>query len=172
MFKIIKIIIVTIIVALNTVLTISVAKKAFTPAKKVFIPVQGCSSVVIKHVWVNEKDIIREINILREEESLPPLTINFLLEGSAQLKADNMVEENYWAHIAPNGDKPWILFREMGYYYTGAGENLARGFETAEKVVKAWFNSPKHKELMLDPKYKEIGVGQARNMIVAHFGVK
>ena len=174
MFKIIKIITVIIslslLVALITVLTISsIAKKTSTPVQD--YSVQDYS-VMIKYVWVNEKDVIREINMLREKESLPPLTINLLLEGSAQLKADNMAKENYWAHTTPNGDKPWILFREMGYNYIKAGENLARGFEIAEKVVEAWFNSPGHKELMLDPKYKEIGIGQARNMIVAHFGVK
>jgi hypothetical protein len=70
-----------------------------------------------------------------------------------------MLAKGYWAHFAPDGTSPWSFFLKFGYKYKYAGENLARDFSDASSAVNAWMNSPTHKENILNPNYKEIGIG-------------
>jgi uncharacterized protein YkwD len=97
------------------------------------------------------------VNQTRQSAGLPALSESSKLNIAAQLKAQNMVAENYFAHISPSGVLPWHWFSKAGYNYKYAGENLAIGFFESEEVYNAWFNSPSHKANIVNPNYKEIG---------------
>jgi uncharacterized protein YkwD len=43
---------------------------------------------------------------------------------------------------------------------TGWGENVAKGYRSAEAAMQAWMNSRGHRANILNPRYKFIGVGQ------------
>lgn len=117
------------------------------------------------------------INDFRASRHLPPVALDSQLDQSAQLKANDMVSKNYWSHIAPNGTTPWYFFKEAGYKYSEAGENLAKCFETGQAVVQAWIDSPEHRAVLMDG-YTDIGIGVAHNThdncdyVVAHFGTR
>lgn len=64
-------------------------------------------------------------------------------------------------HTGKNGSNVGERLRDAGLYWTDVGENIAAGQRTAEAVVKAWFESPGHRENMLDPDYTVCGVGSA-----------
>jgi hypothetical protein len=106
------------------------------------------------------------------------LQLNERLSEGAQLKAGDMFAFDYWAHKSPSGRQPWEFFREAGYEYRVAGENLARDFMKSEDVVRAWMESPTHKENIVNPKYQEIGVavvdgtlgGIKTTLVVQFFG--
>ena len=59
-----------------------------------------------------------------------------------------------------------------------AGENLAKDFYDTEGLLKAWMNSPTHRENIINPKYQEIGIGVVNGilggvkttLVVQHFG--
>lgn len=120
-------------------------------------------------VFTNEK---------RKEFGLPPLTLNPRLSNAAALKAEDMMEKDYWAHSSPDGKTPWVFIKEAGYNYTYAGENLAKGFNSAEDVVNAWMESPRHRDNMLFKNYSDVGFsvvtgelnGQDTVLIVQEFG--
>ena len=97
------------------------------------------------------------VNQTRQSFGLQPLVDNQKLDQAAQLKAENMVANNYFAHTSPTGVTPWYWFLQAGYNYKYAGENLAIGFFDSEEVYKAWLNSPEHKANILNPNYKEFG---------------
>lgn len=127
---------------------------------------------------ITVEQVIEETNKEREKLGLPPLVMNDSLNSAAQAKAQNMFEENYWAHYSPSGKDPWGFIHSAGYKFAYAGENLARNFYTSEDTVKAWMNSPTHKENIISGKYKEIGVavvdgvlqGQKTTLVVQMFG--
>jgi uncharacterized protein YkwD len=96
-------------------------------------------------------------NQTRQSAGLAPLTENQKLNQAAQLKAENMLQNNYFAHTSPTGLTPWYWFLQAGYNYKYAGENLAIGFFNSQEVYQAWLNSPSHKENILNPNYKEVG---------------
>lgn len=107
---------------------------------------------------ITPERVIELTNQKRLESGLSPLNLNSTLNQVAQAKAGDMFAFNYWAHNSPSGRDPWSFFREAGYNYLYAGENLARDFMTSDAAVEAWMNSPTHRENILNGKYKEIGL--------------
>ncbi len=108
---------------------------------------------------ISPDEVVRLTNIKRTEKGLSPLRINKTLSDAAFSKGRDMINRDYWAHVAPDGTQPWKFFNDFGYKYHFAGENLARDFSSAESAVNAWMNSPSHRDNILNPKYKEIGIG-------------
>lgn len=114
----------------------------------------------------------------RQLQNLPILQYSSVLSESAAAKAKNMFSENYWAHSSPSGKVPWDFFREAGYQYSVAGENLAKDFYDTESLIKAWMNSPTHRANIINDKYQEIGIGvingvlngMKTTLVVQHFG--
>jgi uncharacterized protein YkwD len=97
----------------------------------------------------------------RADLGLSQLAINDKLVNAATLKASDMAEKSYFAHISPEGKTPWYWIQKAGYSYVHAGENLAVNFEDSEDVERAWMNSPTHKANILSNKYTEIGISTA-----------
>ena len=98
-----------------------------------------------------------------------PLHFNAQLERAAEAHSEAMVSENYFSHIAPNGETPVDRVRAAGYIpnsqvgYT-IGENIAWGtlyLSTPAAIVSAWIASPEHLANILDSEYAETAVGVA-----------
>ena len=51
--------------------------------------------------------------------------------------------------------------RASGYPYGYWGENVAYGYATADSVMAAWMNSAGHRANILNPHYRDLGVGCA-----------
>jgi len=107
---------------------------------------------------ISPDEVIRLTNEKRVQNGFAPLSLNSTLSQAAQAKGADMLNKDYWAHVAPDGTQPWKFFTDFGYRYRYAGENLARDFTNPSSAVDAWMASPSHKENLLSPKYKEIGV--------------
>ncbi len=107
---------------------------------------------------ISIEEVVNLTNQKRQEAGLSALNINPLLSSAAKAKAEHMLANDYWAHVAPDGTEPWKFFTDSGYKYRYAGENLARDFSNATSAIDAWMASPSHKENMLSSKYKEIGI--------------
>lgn len=129
---------------------------------------------------ISKEEVIRLTNEKRKQAGLSALVANNVLSNAAQAKGIDMIAKDYWAHVAPDGTQPWKFFGDYGYKYRYAGENLARDFSNANSAVEAWMDSPSHKENILNPKYKEIGIGVVEGdlagsdttIIVQFFGTK
>ncbi len=117
-------------------------------------------------------------NKVRETAGLSDLKLNAELMTAAQNKAEDMFKDNYWAHVSPKGTQPWDFILAQHYDYSYAGENLAKNFNSSKEVVDAWYNSPSHRENLLNPKYEEIGFavvngvldGYETTLVVQMFG--
>lgn len=116
---------------------------------------------------ITRDGVVGLVNQERVERGLNSLTVNDRLQTAAQWKADDMIEKDYWEHFH-NGKSPWAWMNEAGYQYLDAGENLAIDFSELELVHRAWINSPTHKENIINPKYKEIGIGVASGDFEGH----
>lgn len=106
--------------------------------------------------------IVDLTNDERDTEDLTPLTRNAVLDAAATRKAEDMAEQEYFAHYSPSGVSPWYWFDQAGYDYLHAGENLAVHFTESSEVVEAWMDSPTHRANIMNGQYAEIGVGTAR----------
>lgn len=105
------------------------------------------------------KRIISLTNDLRVSLQLTPLQENAVLNQAAYNKAQDMLTQQYFAHVGPDGKRVSGWLKNVGYDYLMAGENLAIGFVSADEVVEAWRNSPTHYANLVDPAFQDIGVG-------------
>lgn len=124
------------------------------------------------------KKIIILTNEVRINLGVKALSENDLLYESSYNKAQDMLINQYFAHRNSRGDKVADWLKNVNYNYQVAGENLAMGFSSAEKVVKAWQKSETHYKNMIDPDFTEIGVGvvsgpykdKETTLVAQHFG--
>lgn len=127
---------------------------------------------------ISDQELLNLVNYERTKRNLAPLKLNNQLAKAAKGKADHMFLHNYWAHFAPDGTSPWDFIKGSGYNYVYAGENLAKGFTTSYDAVKAWMNSPSHRENILSPQFRDMGFaveegnlqGEDTILIVQMFG--
>lgn len=115
-----------------------------------------------------ELKMIDLVNGERQKIGLNKLTENGLLDVSARNKACDMGNKNYFEHTSPEGNEPWVFIKKTGYYYSFAGENISRGNDI-EKAMIDFMNSKEHKDNILNPNYKEIGIGVCGEYLVQHF---
>ena len=114
---------------------------------------------------INLENVVDLTNQTRIENGLSKLFINPILNRVASRKAQHMVKNHYFSHTSPEGIDPWYWFKEEGYDYEYAGENLAINYKTAEMQQTAWMKSLTHKKNILNQNYKEIGVATASGYI-------
>jgi uncharacterized protein YkwD len=123
---------------------------------------------------ISSEEILNLVNSDRAKQGLSPLSINPSLSLAAFAKAEDMLSRKYFAHIAPDGTKPWFWMKSLGYNYVYAGENLASGFEDAQELQKSWMSSPTHRANILSPFYSDTGVAVIEKnnsvIIVQFFG--
>lgn len=127
---------------------------------------------------ITVEKVLSQTNSYRIKNNLPILKLNSLLNSSAKAKAENMFSLGYWAHNAPDGSNPWYFFKQAGYSYSFAGENLAKDFYDTESLMQAWINSSTHRSNIISDKYQEIGIavvngilnGYQTSIVVQHFG--
>ncbi len=100
----------------------------------------------------NQDRIKNGIDTLERDEAL---------DRAAQLKAEDMAEKGYFSHVDPAGNAPWYWFKEVGYEYIYAGENLAVNFTDSAEVEEAWMNSPTHRANIVKQQYTNVGFGVA-----------
>jgi len=127
-----------------------------------------------------EKTIISLTNQLRNNTGLDELTVDKRLMSSARNKALDMATRGYFDHASPEGNRMAYWITDAGYNYSLAGENLAKGFTSADRLVQAWASSFSHYVNLVEPKFKNVGVGIAEGVyygqttifVVQHFGVE
>ncbi len=98
----------------------------------------------------------------RADQGLSKLAINDKLVSAAGMKAGDMADKSYFAHVSPDGKTPWYWIEQAQYNYLYAGENLAVNFYDSEDVEEAWMDSPTHKANIMSRNFTEIGIATAR----------
>jgi uncharacterized protein YkwD len=110
-------------------------------------PAQGCDQ------------IIALINQIRAQNGLSALVYHPQLEADAQAYADFLAAHDALSHTA-DGRTLDARAEAAGYVtWTALGENLAGGYATVNDAVNAWMASPGHRANILNPAYRETGVG-------------
>jgi uncharacterized protein YkwD len=109
------------------------------------------------------------VNQERARNAELPLRPSALLEEAAVEHSQEMVTQDYFAHIAPSGLTPLQRVQATGYVpsshdgYT-IGENIAWGtleLSTPKAIVAAWLASPEHLANILENDYQDTAIGVA-----------
>lgn len=102
------------------------------------------------------EEVLRLVNQEREKKGLKALKYNASLQKAAQLRAEELPRK--FDHVRPDGTSCFTVLKKFGVSYYAAGENIAAGQKTPEKVVESWMNSPGHRQNILG-NYSYLGVG-------------
>ncbi|MDF2558162.1 MAG: safA [Bacillales bacterium] len=122
------------------------------PGDKVYVP-------NIDELKAIEREVIHLTNVKRQQNGLPPLYENWELSRCARYKSNDMAAKGYFSHQSPTYGSPFDMMKHFGISYRSAGENIAKGQQTAAAVVESWYNSPGHRANMLSRSFNQIGVG-------------
>jgi uncharacterized protein YkwD len=112
-----------------------------------------------------ESGVVDGINALRAQNGLAPLSLSSELTAAARAHTTEMAADGYFEHESADGQAFWK--RIAAFYPQGdraswsVGENLlyASPDIDAAGAVQAWIDSPEHLANMLDPHWRDIGVG-------------
>lgn len=102
--------------------------------------------------------ILEKINAERIANGLPALSLDSLLTATAQTKAKDMVENNYFSHTSPTYGSPFEMMQNAGVTYISAGENIA-GNSSIDDAITSFLSSEEHSKNILSNSYNYIGIG-------------
>lgn len=113
-------------------------------------------------------------NARRAASGLAPLRVNGWLIGIARIRSADMAQHNYFAHTSPvTGDTAFSLMDTHAVPYAWAGENLAKNNYPAGEAVAvaddALWNSPPHRENILNPNYTDMGIALVTDGAGMHY---
>lgn len=106
----------------------------------------------------DEQEVFDLINAKRAEAGLSALKIDSEVQNVARVKAQDMVDNNYFSHTSPTYGSPFDMMKSFGIKYKAAGENIA-GNSSNSGAVTAWMNSEGHKANILSNNYNYTGIG-------------
>src|SRR6187200_1220116 len=138
---------------------------ALVAALAVAAPVSTAAGNAVQRESSLERSIVDRINEVRNENGLRPLTLSTSLQAAAVVHTRTLAQRGIFQHESPDGSP---FHKRVGRYYGpdgfrtwAVGENLVFNSAplNAERAVKAWLDSPPHRKNLLNPTWREIGVG-------------
>jgi len=88
-----------------------------------------------------------------------PLTMDPALRCAARVHSRDMAERDFFDHVNPDGQDPFVRMEFAGYSYFTAGENIAAGQASPAMVMQGWMDSPGHCSNIMNASFEDIGVG-------------
>ena len=116
------------------------------------------------------QEVLDLVNEERRKKNLADLRLADDLSACAEVRAKEISE--HYSHTRPNGD-PFETVLAPGSYAL-AGENIAGGMISPFQVVEHWLNSADHRENILLPDFREMGVAHlfVRGSRLHHYWVQ
>lgn len=111
-----------------------------------------------------EADIVGWINEARQERGLAALVVVDALSAAAREHSRDMACANFVEHYGSDGSTWYSRIQAQGVPYRSASENIYAGspqFGGAPAAFAWWMNSQVHRDNILNPKAKQVGVGYA-----------
>jgi uncharacterized protein YkwD len=107
------------------------------------------------------------VNRERGARGLKPLALQSQLSAASLGFSADMVRESFFSHVSPDGRDMVDRLSRAGYIHDNlsgwnVGENIGWGtgsYATPAEMVKAWMDSPGHRDNILKKDYREIGIG-------------
>lgn len=106
----------------------------------------------------DEQEVFNLINKQRTDNGLSALKNDNEVQRIARIKAQDMVNNNYFSHQSPTYGSPFDMLKSFGVSYKSAGENIAANSSNSGAVT-AWMNSSGHRANILNSSYNYTGVG-------------
>lgn len=104
-----------------------------------------------------EEEFLESINEIRIKNNLPELIIDDAIQNVARLKAQDLIENNYFSHTSPKYGTLFEMLSSSSITYKTASENIA-GNSSISGAINSWMNSESHKSNILSNTFNYTGV--------------
>ena len=154
-------------------------------------PVRAAAPARLHVQHALEAAVLVELNRVRREHGLAPLTASKPLAAAAAGHSREMASSGYFAHEDALGRPFWkrieTAYPSRGWSLWSVGENLLWSSPDvdAPHAIQLWLDSPEHRRNMLSPKWREVGLsavhaesapgsyqGLEVTIVTADFGVR
>jgi len=108
--------------------------------------------------------VLQQLNVIRRQHGLVSLTSSPQLAAAARQHTAEMLADGYFAHESADGTAFWKrierFYPHVATGYWSVGENLlwSGGSVDPKQAVALWMASPGHRENILTPEYRQIGI--------------
>ena len=119
-------------------------------------------STISTTLSADEQEVFDLINKQRTNNGLTALKIDAEALNVARIKAQDMVDNNYFSHNSPIYGSPFDMLSSFKVTYKSAGENIA-GNSSNSGAVTAWMNSSGHKANILNSSFNYTGIGVVKS---------
>lgn len=98
-----------------------------------------------------EYQVLDLINKERSKVGVTPLKMDKELFNAAKIRTGELTKK--FSHTRPDGSSCYTVSSKV------MGENIAYGQATPESVMNTWMNSEGHRNNILNPNFKSVGIG-------------
>ena len=136
------------------------AAAAFVPAQA--FPAGSAGSAASMAELQN--GVLQQLNVIRRQHGLVPLSVSPELSAAARQHTAEMLSDGYFAHESADGSAFWQrierFYPHVKSGYWSVAENLlwSGGSIDAKEALDLWMASPGHRENILTPEYRQIGI--------------
>ena len=127
--------------------------------KKFFLSLVTIFILLTGNAYAAENFAVEVLNLVNAERArvgIAPLRLSNDLQEASNIRAREVVE--YFSHTRPDSSDCFTVMRNRG---RTSGENIAAGHASPAETVEQWMNSEGHRENILNPAFREMGVGYA-----------
>jgi uncharacterized protein YkwD len=124
------------------------------------------SSENVQRRPVLEAAVIHELNEVRSAHGFEPLRSSPSLRSAARGHSRAMLDDGFFSHDSADGtafsERIRRYYTNRGWRTWSVGEALlaSQGIDIdAAGIVKAWLESPPHREIILSPTFRDAGIG-------------
>jgi len=128
----------------------------------------GAATTATERLGLLDQGVLAAVNRTRSERGLRPFVLSKELQSAARSHSRSMLEQGFFAHESAGGasfsKRIRAFYRSAGYMSWSVGENLLSSSSdvSAQAAIDAWLASPGHRENMLSPAWREVGIGALR----------
>lgn len=133
-----------------------------------FAPTGVAATAAAARLDSQERAFCRQLNALRARRGIAPLRLSGRLTRAAIWMSNDMARHSYVGHVDTKGRSFARRSRAFGYPFAQKGENLAAGSSRAASTFRLFKRSAPHRQNMLTPRYKVIGIARAFRPRSAH----
>lgn len=105
--------------------------------------------------------VVAELNRIRARSGLPAVRHDRRMSRTASVHSRHMVRTGALVHgawtgrVARAAGSSGAVGEVLGWLRRGSPPREARG------IVRGWLNSPPHRHVLLDPRFRRVGIGRA-----------
>lgn len=101
--------------------------------------------------------VLTYVNQARASASMDPVKLGDIDLMNITYTRAKEVQQLY-SHDRPNGELCFTILDDYNYSYKSAGENVAKGQQSALEVIQDWMASDTHRTIIETPEFTKLGV--------------